>query len=329
MSFVKNILIFPKRLLSIKSQIQKQKVFIHEYLHPFLSKYHKENDGSLSEYDFEKITNYYGIGSPVLAGESLAHLLNIKVGLKERKTLTLMAAITGLFDDFFDRSYQSSDRIKGLMSLSPDFPPQNAHEKLFCDLVQEILLISSDKKRLNEFANRVFEAQVLSLQQKKKDSKWEELLSITFKKGGESLLFYRCSFPEKILDQEIECLRRIGGLIQVCNDIFDVNKDIKEGIRTVVTETKDIKILRQKIQKLYKETFEYCRIAIPTRNMDIFLQQIKIIVSQSFVALKFYEKTQKKNGENFTPQKYPRELLICDMGRKKHLFQASCYWIFK
>ena len=105
------------------------------------------------------------------------------------------------------RSYQSSDRIKGLMSLSPDFPPQNAHEKLFCDLVREILLISPDKKRLNEFANRVFEAQVLSLQQKNKDSKWEELLSITFKKGGESLLFYRCSFPEKILDQEIECLR--------------------------------------------------------------------------------------------------------------------------
>ena len=329
MSFVKNIFIFPKRLLSVKNQILKQKAFVHQYLHPILSKYHTHNDGSLTEYDFEKITNYYGIGSPVLAGESIAHLLDIKVGAQERKILTLMAAITGLFDDFFDRSYQSSDRIKGLMNLSPEYLPHNAHEKLFCDLVREILLISPDKKRLNEFANRVFEAQVLSLQQKNKNSKWEELLHITYRKGGESLLFYRCSFPSKISDQELECLRRVGGLIQVCNDIFDVNKDIKEGIRTVATETKDIKILRQKVQRLYKETFEYCRIAIPSRGMNVFLQQIKIIVSQSFVALKFYENTQKKNGKNFTPQKYPRELLICDMAKRKHLFQAGYYWIFK
>ena len=91
----------------------------------------------------------------------------------------------------------------------------------------------------------------------------------------------------------MECLLKIGGLIQVCNDIFDVNKDIKEGIRTVTTEIKDIKILKHKVQQLYKETFEYCQIAIPTRNMNAFLQQIKIIVSQSFVALDFYEKTIK------------------------------------
>lgn len=328
MSFVKNIFIFPKRLLSVKKQIFKQKAFVYKYLHPFLSKYHTENDGSLTDYDFEKITNYYGIGSPVLAGESIAHLLNIKVGSTERKTLTLMAAITGLFDDFFDRSYQSSDRIKGLMSLSPECPPQNSHEKLFCDLVREILLISPDKKRLNEFANRVFEAQVLSLEQKNKNSKWEDLLRITYKKGGESLLFYRCSFSNQISDQEIECLLRIGGLIQVCNDIFDINKDIKEGIRTVATETKDIKVLRRKVQKLYKETFEYCKIAIPSKNMIVFLQQIKIIVSQSFVALRFYEKAQRRNSKHFTPQKYSRELLICDMGKRKHLLHASLYWIF-
>tara|TARA_Y100000739_G_C20590854_1_gene457806 strand:+ start:251 stop:1240 length:990 start_codon:yes stop_codon:yes gene_type:complete len=328
MSFVKNIFIFPKQLLSVQNQIREQKAFVHEYLHPFLSKYHIQNDGSLTEYDFEKITNYYGIGSPVLAGEGIAHLLNVRVGKKERKTLTLMAAITGLFDDFFDRSYDSPIRIKGLMSLSNEIPPKNAHEKLFCDLVREILLISPDKKRLNEFANRVFDAQVLSLKQKELSTDWEELFNITYKKGGESLLFYRCSFATEISEQEIECLLKIGGLIQVCNDVFDINKDIKEGIRTVATETKDIKILKQKVQKLYKETFEYCKIAIPNKNMNAFLQQIKIIVSQSFVALDFYEKTQKKNGENFTPQKYPREYLICDMGKRKHLFQAGYYWIF-
>jgi len=328
MSIVKNIFIFPKRLLSVQNQIREQKAFVHEYLHPFLSKYHKQNDGSLTEYDFEKITNYYGIGSPVLAGEGIAHLLNVKVGTRERKTLTLMAAITGLFDDFFDRSYQSSDRIKGLMKLSPEFRPQNAHEKLFCDLVQEILIISPDKKRLNDFANRVFEAQVNSLKQKDPSTTWEELFNITYKKGGESLLFYRCSFSKTISEQEMECLLKIGGLIQVCNDIFDINKDIKEGIRTVTTEIKDIKILKQKVQQLYKETFEYCQIAIPTRNMKAFLQQIKIIVSQSFVALDFYENTQKRNGQHFTPQKYPRESLICDMGKRKHLFRASYYWVF-
>ena len=60
-------------------------------------------------------------------------------------------AMTLNFDDFFDRSYQSSERIKALMSLSPKVIPQNAHENLFCDLVREILLVAPDKKRLNEF----------------------------------------------------------------------------------------------------------------------------------------------------------------------------------
>ncbi len=328
MGVVKNIFIFPQRLNTVKNQVKEQKAFIHDYLHPFLSKYHTQNDGSLTEYDFEKITNYYGIGSPVLAGEGLARLLDCQVGKKERKTLTLMAAITGLFDDFFDRSFQSKERIKGLMNLSEDTPPQNAHERLFYDLVSEILKLSDDPKRLYQYANRVFEAQVSSLKQKANETSWDELFDITYKKGGESLLFYRCSFPAPISEQESECLLKIGGLIQVCNDIFDVNKDIKEGIRTIATETRDMAVLKAKVQKLYSEVFEYCRIAIPSKQMEAFLEQIKIIISQSLVALDFYLQTQNNNGKTFTPQKYPRESLICDMGKSKHLLKASYYWIF-
>ena len=202
MSFLKNLLIFPKRISSLKKQVKAQKAFVHNYLHPFLSKYHIQNDGSLTEYDFEKITNYYGIGSPVLAGEGFARLLSTKIGIKERKLLTLMAAITGLFEDFFDRSNQSHTRINGLMNLSPNTPPQNAHEKLFVDLVSEILTISEDKKRLYKYANRVFSAQVLSLKQKHSEASWQDLFDITYKKGGESLLFYRCSFSPIITEKE-------------------------------------------------------------------------------------------------------------------------------
>lgn len=328
MSFLKNLLVFPKRISSVKEQIKVQKSFVHNYLHPFLSKYHFQNDGSLTEYDFEKITNYYGIGSPVLAGEGFAELLSTKIGIRERKLLTLMAAITGLFDDFFDRSNQSHTRIKGLMNLSPNTLPQNAHEKLFVDLVAEILAISEDKKRLYKHANRVFAAQVLSLKQKSREASWQDLFDITYKKGGESLLFYRCSFSTPITEQESTCLLKVGGLIQVCNDIFDVNKDIKEGVRTFITESRDIAQLKIKVQKLYFETFKYCRLAIPDTNMEAFLQQVKIIISQSFVALDFYLQTQNNNGKLFTPQKYPRESLICDMGKNKHLLKASYYWIF-
>ena len=328
MGFIKNLFIFPHRINSVRQQIKTQKVFIHSYLHPFLSKYHAQNDGSLTAYDFEKITNYYGIGSPVLAGEGIAQLLNTRVGTKERKLLTLMAAITGLFDDFFDRSSLSLEHIKGLMHLSNETPPQTAHEKLFVDLVREILDISKDEKRLYEHAERVFNAQVMSLQQKQFNSSWRDLLDITYQKGGESLLFYRCAFSKEISDQEQECLLKVGGLIQICNDIFDVNKDIKEGVRTFVSESLDIAQLKIEVQKLYSDTFDYCRLAIPHANMDGFLQQMKIIVAQSFVALDFYLRTQHQNGRSFTPQQYPRESLICDMGKRKHLLKASYYWIF-
>ena len=109
------------------------------------------------------------------------------------------------------------------------------------------------------------------------------------------------------------------------------NSPIYEAVillNNVKFPSNDIAQLKVKVKKLYFETFEYCRIAIPDSNMEAFLQQMKIIISQSFVALDFYLETQNNNGKTFTPQQYPRESLICDMGKKKNLLKASYYWIF-
>ena len=329
MGILRNVLVFPRKLKQIKKQVKVQRAFIHKHLHPILSKYHHQNDGSLSAFDFDKITNYYGIGSPVLAGEGISGFLNKIISDSERKSLTFMAAITGLFDDFFDRSNQSLERIKGLMTLDEEIIASTSHEKLFQDLVKSVLYTVKDKKRVQEYAEKVFLAQVESLKQKEQSLTWDELFSITYQKGGDSLLFYRCSFDDEISPQEERCLFKIGGLVQICNDVFDVSKDLKEGVRTILTEAHDIRIVHTKIDQLQKETFGFCKSEFPGKNMDILLEQIKFIVSQSLVALNFYQNTQNNNGENFTPQKYPREALICDMGKKSNLLRAGFYWITK
>ena len=329
MGILRNVLVFPSKLKEVKKQVKVQRDFIHKNLHPILSKYHHQNDGSLSAFDFDKITNYYGIGSPVLAGEGISGFLNKTISDSERKSLTFMAAITGLFDDFFDRSNQSLERIKGLMTLNEDIIASNSHEKLFQDLVKSILQTVKDKKRVQEYAEKVFLAQVESLKQKEKSLSWDELFYITYQKGGESLLFYRCSFDDEISPEEEKCLFKIGGLVQICNDVFDVSKDLKEGVRTILTEAHDIQIVHSKIDQLQKDTFGFCKSKFPHKNMDVLLEQIKFIVSQSLVALNFYQTTQNNNGKNFTPQKYPREALICDMGKKLNLLRAGFYWITK
>lgn len=328
MGSVTNALNFPKKVIEVKHQIKHQKIFIHNYLHPILSNYYPINDGSLGEYDFEKITNYYGVGSPVLAGEAIAKFLGKEISHNERWVLTAMAAITGLFDDFFDAKNTPITHIKALIFSQQNEVATNAHEALFVELVQSIKKTINNEQRLLNRAQNVLQAQINSLKQKDTSTSWEGLLALTYRKGAESLIFYRCAFDDEIAEKELKCLEKIGGLVQICNDVFDVNKDLKEGIRTIVTETQDIADLRKKITHLHQEVFKYCRNEFPGEKMNDFLQQIKFIISQSYVALDFYQASQNKHGETFTPTKYKREALICDMGKPKNILKASKYWIF-
>jgi len=190
--------------------MKTQNVFINSLLQPILDRFEESNDGSLSEQDFKKIKNYYGLGSVVLVGEGIAGLHGCELSNKERKALTCVSAITGLYDDFFDKSTPDLERIKLLSEVDQTVYDVNTHEALFRELLKTALQNISDVKTSKAFADEVYKSQVESLKQKTAGLSWEELLEIALQKGGFSLLLYRSTLSPVISDEEKHVLFLIG-----------------------------------------------------------------------------------------------------------------------
>lgn len=321
MRFLLNLAKFPFVLWKIKSQMKTQNVFIRTVLLPILNKFEKSNDGSLTELDFKKIKNYYGLGSVVLVGEAIAGLHNRTISKRERKALTFVSAITGLYDDFFDKAVPDLERIKKLSDPNQNVKGLTTHESLF----RELLLIALENiynvEASKENAREVYDNQVESLKQQTDWLKWEELLEISMNKGGASMLLYRSTLSAEISKEESDALFRIGGQLQVCNDIFDVVKDLKEGIRTVATKANTIQQLRSLLQEIDEEN----RVLINSLNLPgtaYFNSRIKFVTSQTFVALDYYEKATQLTGNKFQPEAYKAQQITLSMTNPFNFLKA-------
>ena len=321
MRFLKNVFAFPFIFWIIKGQMKTQNAFIKSFLAPILNRFEKLNDGSLYEIDFKKIKNYYGLGSVVLAGEAIAGMHNKKLSEKERKALTSVSAITGLYDDFFDLSSPDLLRIKDLSDLDKEVANLNTHEALFRTLLKISLDNIDDSKASARYAEEVYKQQVASLAQKRDILSWEELFHVTMLKGGASMLLYRSTFNTEISEEEAEALFSIGGQLQVCNDIFDVAKDLKEDINTIGTKAETIDQLRRLLLEL--DTQNKLKIeALKLPNTKYFNNRINFVTSQTYVALDFYEKATKNTNGEFKPETYDPKQITLAMNHPLNFLKA-------
>jgi hypothetical protein len=258
------------------------------------------NDQSLDEVDFKKMTDYYGLAVPVMIGESFCKLRGKKMAEKERLALTYLGGLTGLFDDFFDRKDMPENYIKSLLMQPEEMKGENSNEKLILKLYQKSLLNSSNPERLTSYSLKIFKAQVLSKKQLGSEVSVNEIKDITLQKGGHSVLFYLCSFKEEISEPEKKLFYKLGGIWQIENDILDVYKDFKAGIKTMVTTETCINNLRtiyirqvDQLVLLVKQT------DFPVSNKKRFLESIILFISIGFVALNVLEKNEKKTNNMF------------------------------
>jgi len=276
----------------------------------------KDNDSTLTEKDFRKIRGYYGFAVPALLGEGFCMLRGRPMSEKERYAITYLGALTGLFDDFFDEKNMSEEHIMTLMNTPEDRLANNANERLFAKFYRVALQNSPDIQRVKDTALLVFNAQVNSRKQLLSSTPLEEIQQITYNKGGLSLLFYRGVFEEEVDENEKEMLYHLGAIGQLENDIFDIYKDYKKGVRTLATQTKKIGELRETYTQLMKQTFRLVhQTRFADRNKREFARFISFIISRGFVALDFLEHNEQNTQNTFVLGQYHKKDLICDMGK--------------
>lgn len=326
MAFFRNLLVFPFKLWEIKKDISQQKSFWKTHVASIVNQYIEQPDDSLSPKEIEKLRDYYGIGSMVLAGQAIAGLHNLQLSEKEKLALTFLSSTTGLYDDFFDKHQYSAKIIQDLSAIDSEFIPENNAQKLFRELLENALKNISNKPLAIACSKDVFETQQNSLLQKDPSSTEVQLMGLSLQKGGASLLLFRSCLAGEVSAKENTLLELTGGLLQICNDIFDVAKDISEGVRTVATECNTIAELKG-IVFHRMNLVQKALAAGEFKNPQKFWDRISFVTSQTLVALSHYEKLQQKSHQKFQPYSYSSQELIVEMGKTSNFRKAVYYWL--
>jgi len=288
---------------------------MQETILPDLEAIKKNNDNSLSEKDFKKISFYYGLAVPVI-GEVYCVLRGEKMSQIERRTLTYLGGATGLFDDIFDDKNASESHIKNLLNSPKPEQGKNTHELLLIQFYQKALE-ESNSTLINKYANEVYNAQVLSKKQTSANITTEEISKITQLKGSASILFYRVALETDISTIEKDLLIKIGLLGQLENDIFDIYNDREDGISTLATTATSMTALRQRFSSILDEVYTLIdQTPFPKRNKKKFSRLIALLGTRGLVCLDQLMELEEEG--KFKIAKHDRKQLVCDMGKYRN-----------
>jgi hypothetical protein len=248
-----SILQIPRLISQVVQQLNRQKKFLKENISPIIDELLLHNDGSIDEMDLKKIYQYYGLAVPAILGEAFCLLHGTKMTEQERMAATCQGATTGLFDDFFDKQKLADEILLNFIDHPETVSAQNSNQKLFLTLYRLGLKNLPSRTISIEHIHRVFQVQLETRKQAVAGLTEAEIKDITLRKGALSLLLYRTSFAFPMDDEEQVMLYKLGGVMQLSNDIFDVYKDHRDGIHTLVTDATSIRQLRKYFVEIYDD----------------------------------------------------------------------------
>lgn len=313
---------------SLFVDVNHQRKFLLSHINPIVKRYQQENDGTLDEEDFFKIMKYYGFGVPAIVGEAICTLHGRAMSHRERLCSTFQGALTGIFDDFFDKTGVGEKQILEMMIHPESYSAHTSLEKLSMELLQKVYENLDLREYFLQGCKNVFEAQKKSMYQKGDQIPNHDILETTFAKGGYSLLFYRSAFSFPVTKPEENALYRLGALMQLGNDIFDAWKDQRDGIRTPVTVASRIDPVREIFREKMQEAISACHDAgFKRENLSRFEKKFILAISRCFVCLDQLERLEKRSGGIFKPSEYSRKDMICDMEKPANILKAIKYFL--
>ncbi|MEI6754825.1 MAG: class 1 isoprenoid biosynthesis enzyme [Paludibacter sp.] len=325
MNYLRNFIRLFGLLIGFSKKIKHQKAFLQQAIGSIIEESQKTNDGSLDEDDFRKI-NLYGYAIPALPGETFCTLTGNKMSDKERLSMSCLGAITGLFDDFFDKKNLPESRILFLIDNKIETIPDNSNEQLFMQLNQLAYENCTNKDEYTRYFNNVFDGQVLSKKQQSANIEKPEIKEIIFYKGGVSMMLYSCALSQNLSEADKKIIFKLGSIGQLENDIFDMHKDFHEGIKTLATEETKINNLRAIYSALITEIFQLVRETCHSqKNQQKFLRILALVLCRGYVCLDFYKKAEKSTNSVFMVSAYSKKDLICDMERPSSVFRLLHY----
>lgn len=253
-----------------------------------------------------------------------ATLRGYKLSEKEQKATFYYGTLMAIFDDFSDNLKISSSEI--IQQITKEVNSNFTGEQY---LAKHIFLYLKDNcsREFYNFSTNALQAQDSSIAQTENTFlSFEELKTITFKKGATSTLVYRYILDHPFVENEKEAISELGFLAQFANDLFDVYKDKIEDQQTLVTNTTDFQIIEKELNHHLKKCTSYIlNLNYEVKNKQKLLIQFSTISSRIKVCSDQLKELQKNTNNIFKLDNYTRKELICDMEKPKNIMKSYLY----
>ena len=305
-SFIKTFGILTLKTFTSLKQSEK---WAAEYLDMVERKF----DGKFGQKTLEKIVRRFSIQQHYI-NDSFSSLFGRNNNANEKERNLLYFITVSVYDDFFDDKTLTLEQIDSIFYHPDEFIPQTFFEKVFIYTHTSLLNDVADRAQYFKDYEGLHIAQKDSLEQFNPKVSDETLLSITTRKGGYCLLMCRHYLDTPYLPEADATWYALGGVIQLTNDLYDIYKDLQEGIITLAVRAKNyeaINVLYHKHANALNESIRKLPVTSP-RKIDLSII-LNVFAAFGYIALDNLARLQGNNANLPALETLDRKELIIDM----------------
>lgn len=310
----------------VYKEIKIQKQFNRNFLIPYLDELEKKYNGKFQTEQKKKILDYYGLFITSFLCSSYKRLYGKILTDEERKRATLFGVLTPVGDDLFDIDNLDNNSIREI-TFHPETFNANTFSSHIAKEIQAYLLQSVPHKEAYIKASKdVLDIQVETILQTNPEISKDEMRRITYTKGAVSVIIYHQCLDDVADEQMLEVLFLIGSLYQLGNDIFDLYKDVRDKIYTLVNTCDDYNLFKKDfIERLRLQNQKIYALPYSKKDKEDFCIVMNTINARSLVAIDRFIETQKKYNGKVNWQELDRKEMIVDMEKPKNILKWMKY----
>lgn len=310
----------------VYSEINTQKQFTKTFLIPYLNELELKYGGKFQPEQRGKILNYYGLFITSFLCSSYKSLYGKKLSDEERKRATLFGILTPVGDDLFDTDKLDIKSIRQITFQPESFNATTFSSQVAKEIQTYLLKTVPHKQEYIKASKDVLDIQVETIKQTNAQLSKEEMRRITYTKGAVSVIIYHQCLDEAADDQMLEVLFLTGSLYQLGNDIFDLYKDVRDNIYTLINTCDDYHQFKKDfIERVKLQNEKIYALPYAKKDKEDFCVVMNTINARSLVAIDQFIKTQKRTGEKVDWWKLKRKDMIVDMEKPVNIIKWLKY----
>ena len=283
------------------------------------------HQGKFAPSAIQKASRFQAV-QQIFINDAFAQLAERDTNEFERTSNKLYFILTGLYDDIIDQKMLSSEALDDLFNNPLNNSSTLFEVKTLVDVHLQLLKRTKYPDQYKSTLAKIHQAQKDSIEQFKSQIEQSKLLDITLRKGGYSLLMCRHYIDLPQSDEMDQCWLQLGGIIQFTNDLYDIYKDVQEGIYTYPNTSSNFNDLKDCFE-LLTNAWKKIIYTLPfsKSQKEKLLIQLSIIPAFGNIALDNLSKLQDIQGNLPKFSEVDRKDLIIDMEKTKNRFKLIQY----